>query len=57
MNTVLDKQSTEDEIDLFDLDVEYVPMPGQAELDALSTPTSDGSACYNSMCCNSNWGC
>jgi hypothetical protein len=57
MNTALDKQSTEDEIDLFDLDVEYVPMPGQAELDALSTPTSDGSACYNSMCCNSNWGC
>ncbi|WP_161790148.1 hypothetical protein [Streptacidiphilus carbonis] len=46
-----------DAADLFDLDVEFVAMSGDTDLSALSTPTSDGSACYNSMCCNSNWGC
>jgi hypothetical protein len=57
MNAVLGEPMALDAADLFDLDVEFVAMSGDTDLSALSTPTSDGSACYNSMCCNSNWGC
>jgi hypothetical protein len=42
---------------LFDLDIEFVPMADSPDAKLLSTPTSDGSACYHTMCCNSHWGC